>query len=332
MKAGLFPLFMYIFIRSYSSNIAYYRDEVFSTQLKEVDIDNFMKTPKYCGLRFLDMDRRTKDILTDLAAIPARFEDADIESIEALDVARKLIAIYDAIPNWAKRSSKVSDNAKKIRGVFSRASDPAQFTLVDLPNLFGSIKINDAEERKDLCEKIYQGLDELRTLQTKFLESLHAHLMNELGVFPVNKATVEKLHQRAETVQKLAGDAAMDSFIINLKALSETPENIDKVATLLVLKSSTAWIDNDVDRIMVEATTKAREFISLETMSHIKGRQNYRKAMSIVSFDNQLDQGKVTEFAVSEEAFSEGKSWQKICFRANLEHAYKTKNNLSLCS
>ena len=202
MKAGLYPLFMYIFIRSYSSNIAYYNDEVFSTQLKEVDIDNFMKTPKYCGLRFLDMDRRTKDILTDLAAIPARFEDVDIESIEALDVARKLIALYDAIPNWAKRSSKVSDNAKKIRGVFARASDPAQFTLVDLPNLFGSINVNDAEERKDLCEKIYQGLDELRTLQTKFLESLHAHLMNELGVFPVNKATVEKL-QRAKRFRNL---------------------------------------------------------------------------------------------------------------------------------
>jgi hypothetical protein len=328
VKAGLYPLFMYIFIRSYSSNVAYYRDEVFSTQLKEVDIDNFMKTPKYCGLRFLDMDRRTKDILTDLAAIPARFEDADIESIEALDVARKLIAIYDAIPNWAKRSSKVSDNAKKIRGVFSRASDPAQFTLVDLPNLFGSININDAEERKELCEKIYQGLDELRTLQTKFLESLHAHLMNELGVFPVNKATVEKLHQRAETVQKLAGDAAMDSFIINLKGLSETPENIDKVATLLVLKSSTAWIDNDVDRIMVEATTKAREFISLETMSHIKGRQNYRKAMSIVSFDNQLDQGKVTEFAVSEEAFSEGEILAKDLLQSKFGARLQNKEQL----
>ena len=306
VKAGLFPLFMYIFIRSYSSNIAYYRDEVFITQLKEVDIDNFMKTPKYCGIRYLDMDRRTKDILTDLASIPARFENAEIESIEALDVARKLIAIYDGIPNWAKRSSIPSENAKKIRGLFSRARDPAQFTLVDLPNLFGSIDASDAKERKDLCEKIYKGLEELRTLQAKFLESLHAHLMKELGVFPVNKTTVEKLHKRAETVRRLAGDAAMDSFIINLKGLSETPENIEKVATLLVLKSSQAWIDNDVDRIMVEATNKARQFISLETMAHIKDRQNYRKAMSIVSFDTKLDKGKVTDLAVSDDAFSEG--------------------------
>ena len=171
-------------------------------------------------------------------------------------------------------------------------------------------------------------MDELRTLQTKFLESLHAHLMNELGVFPVNKATVEKLHQRAETVQKLAGDAAMDSFIINLKGLSETPENIDKVATLLVLKSSTAWIDNDVDRIMVEATTKAREFISLETMSHIKGRQNYRKAMSIVSFDNQLDQGKVTDFAVSDEAFSEGEILAKDLLQSKFGARLQNKEQL----
>ena len=328
VKAGLFPLFMYIFIRSYSSNIAYYRDEVFSTQLKEVDIDNFMKTPKYCGVRYLDMDRRTKDILTDLASIPARLENAQIESIEALDVARKLVAIYVEIPSWAKRSSKISDNAKKIRGLFSRASDPVQFTLVDLPNLFGSINVTDAGERKNLCEKIYQGLDELRTLQAKFLESLHAHLMNELGVFPVNKATVAKLHQRAETVQKLAGDAVMDSFIINLKGLSETAENIDKIATLLVLKSSNEWIDNDVDRIMVEATTKARDFISLETMSHIKGRPNYRKAMSIISFDNRLDQGAVTDLAVSDDAFSEGKILARDLLQSKFGARLKNKEQL----
>ncbi len=328
VKAGLFPLFMYIFIRSYSSNVAYYRDEVFSTQLKEVDIDNFMKTPKYCGVRYLDMDGRTKNILTDLASIPARFENTNIESIEALDVARKLIAIYDAIPNWSKRSAKVSDNAKKIRSLFSRASDPAQFTLVDLPNLFGSINVNNSEERKDLCDKIYQGLDELRTLQTKFLESLHSHLMNELGVFPVNKTTITKLHERAETVQKLAGDATMDSFIINIQELAETSENTEKIATLLVLKSATSWIDNDVDRIMVEATMKAREFLSLETMSHIKGKKNYRKAMSIVSFDSRLEQGKVTDVAVSDDAFDEGATLAKDLLQSKFGSRLKNKEQL----
>ena len=328
IKAGLFPLFMYIFIRSYSSKIAYYRDDVFRTELRDIDLDNFLKSPKYCGLRYLNMDLNTKAMLTDIASIAVRFDQAPITSIDALDVARRLIAIYDDIPNWAKRSSKVSDNAKKIRGVFARASDPAQFTLVDLPNLFGNIDVNDVNERKGLCEKIYQGLEELRTLQEKFLESLHAHLMNELGVFPVNKTTVEKLHQRVEAVRKLSGDAAMESFITNLRGLSDTPENVDKIATLLILKSSTAWIDNDVDRIMVEATTKAREFISLETMSHIKGRQNYRKAMSIVSFDNQLDQGKVTEFAVSEEAFSEGEILAKDLLQSKFGARLQNKEQL----
>ena len=328
VKAGLFPLFMYIFIRSYSSNIAYYRDEVFSTHLKDVDIDNFIKTPKYCGLRYLDMDRRTKNILTDLASIPARFDGTPIESIEALDVARKLIAIYVQIPAWAKRSSKVSENAKKIRGVFSRASDPAQFTLVDLPGLFGTINFDDATERRELCENIYQGLDELRTLQQKFLESLHSHLMNELGVFPVNKTTVSRLKDRARTVQKLAGDAAIDSFIINLKGLSETSENIEKIATLLVLKSADSWIDNDVDRIMVEATTKARQFISLETMSHIKGKKNYRKAMSIISFDSQLKQGNVTDLAVSDEAYAEGIVLAKDIMQSKFGSRMKNREQL----
>ena len=96
----------------------------------------------------------------------------------------------------------------------------------------------------------------------------------------------------------------------------------------MVLKSATSWIDNDVDRIMVEATMKAREFLSLETMSHIKGKKNYRKAMSIVSFDSRLEQGKVTDVAVSDDAFDEGATLAKDLLQSKFGSRLKNKEQL----
>ena len=307
VKFGLFPVYIFIFLKTHSAKIAYYRDEIFSTSINDVDVDFFIRTPKYCGVRYLDMDFKTKAVLTVLASIPARLEQSEIESIEPLEVARNLVAVYDKIPDWPKRSSKVSDNAKRIRNAFSRASDPAQFTLVDIPNLFGIIDMEDADALNEMCSKVYDGLKELQELQGNFIKDLHAHLMKELGVFPLNQNMLDLLHERATTIQRLSGDARMDAFITNVKSLSLETGSTERIASLLINKPAKAWIDNDVDQIMVEATSKARQFISLETMSHIQGKKNYRKAMSLVSFDGENQTGVVTEVALSNVDISEGR-------------------------
>ena len=328
VKAGLFPLYIYIFIRAYSTNIAYYRDDIFSTSINDVDVDFFIRSPKYCGVRYLNMDAKTKAILTDLASIPARLEKRLIESIEPLEVARNLVAVYDRIPDWPKRSAKASDDAKRIRNVFSRASDPAQFTLVDIPNLFGGINLENSSERKELCEKVYKGLLNLSELQENFMNDLHSLMMRELGVFPLNQDNVLRLYKRADAIQKLAGDTRMDAFITNVKSLTLDPPSAERIASLLVNKPAKAWIDNDVDRIMVEATSKARQFISLETMSHIKGKTNYRKAMSLVTFDGVSQKGVVTEVALSNADISEGKALAKDLQISKFGSRLKNKQQL----
>ena len=86
--------------------------------------------------RWLDMDTKTKRLLTALATIPAEIDGSEITSIEPLEVARSLISTFDKIEPWTLRTNRVSDNCKKIRSLFKRASDPAQFTLNDIPGAF----------------------------------------------------------------------------------------------------------------------------------------------------------------------------------------------------
>jgi len=136
------------------------------------------------------------------------------------------------------------------------------------------------------------------------------------------------LHERAEAIQKLAGDTRMDAFITNVKSLTVDPASTERVASLLVNKPAKAWIDNDVDRIMIEATSKARQFISLETMSHIKGKQNYRKAMSLVSFDGNSQTGVVTELALSNSDIAEGNLLAKDLQRSEFSSRLHNKEQV----
>ena len=51
---------------------------------------------------------------------------------------------------------------------------------------------------------------------------------------------------------------------------------------MLLNKPPKLWIDNDIERLFVEATNYCRRFNTLETMAHIKGRTSSRHAISIV--------------------------------------------------
>ena len=144
------------------------------------------------------MDAQTKRLLSALATIPADLEKAEIKSIEPLDVARALVATYDKIEPWAGRTNSVSENAKKVRTLFKRASDPAQFTLNDLPSIYGEVDLNQDENLKNLVAKIKDGLEELRDAFSGVIQDFKIRILAELGVPPGrSSSSIEELNKRA---------------------------------------------------------------------------------------------------------------------------------------
>jgi hypothetical protein len=288
LKGGLLPIFSFLFAKIHASELVAYQDGVFSPELTQVDADYFLKSPKYCSLRYLDFDAKTKVLLEALAEIPPRLGQSIPRSTAPLDVARSLIALFDSVPPWTKKTAKVSHNAKLVRSLFARAIDPAQFTLIDIPNLFGEIDLRDEIALQEVLGKVEGALSELRTYQAHVMDDLRRHLLKEVGIPTASPASLERLHERAKNVQKMAGDNRMETFITNLSTLSMETSSIEKLAGMLVNKPAKLWIDNDVDKLFVEATNYARKFNTLETMGHIKGRKSSRNALSLV-FHNSGD-------------------------------------------
>ena len=283
LKSGPRPLFAYLFLILNHSKIAFYREDVFMTKIAEIDIDYIIRNPELCAVRYLKMDDNTKYILSSLAQIPARLNNESVENIEPLPVAIKLIEIFDKTPKWAQRTSKVSENAKAVRTLFKRASDPAQFALVDIPNLYGEIKQNDKTALKVVFRKIEDGLRELSSIFQETMTNFQLHLFRELGIYSVNESNLEELKERAKAIKRLSGDNRMEMFITNIEQLSLEAFSIKSLASMLVSKKPDTWIDNDIDKIFVEATNFCRDFINLETMSYIKGSEAHSFAFAFIT-------------------------------------------------
>jgi len=207
----------------------------------------------------------------------------EVTSIEPLEVARGLVALYDEIEPWAKRTSTASGNAKKVRALFKRASDPAQFTLNDLPNIYGQIDLANAEAVDQLVAKVKDGLVELRSIYKATIIRFREFVLRELGISIASDSNMLELNQRAKSIKGLSGDNHMESFILHISQLSTNWRDFERLGWVVLSKPSKAWIDIDIDRLFIETTKLAREFNSLETMASIKGNKQTKYAFSLLS-------------------------------------------------
>jgi hypothetical protein len=282
VKSGIHPIFAFMFIKLFKTQVLYYQDGVFTPTLTEVDVDYIVRSPRFCSLRFLDSDASTRDVLVQLAQIPERLGRERPSSLAPLDIARSLIAIFDEVPPWPRKTARVSSDAKVVRSLFAKAHDPAQFTLFDIPNLFGDIDQRSSDDTLTAISRIVDALNELLERQDKLLLDFQSHLLGEIDLPATSTSDFLELNTRAAKVMRIAGDNRMETFITNLAQIDEKLSTVEKMASFLLNKPSRLWIDNDVDRLFVEATAFARNFNVLETMAHIKGRRSSRHALSLV--------------------------------------------------
>ena len=287
IKAGLFPLLDILFYLTEKDKIALYREEIFISKIGEIDVDFIHKTPALVQLRWLDMDADTKTFLSKLSDLAAEISGIKTVSIEPLEVARNLVALYDEVEPWATRTSRISENAKKVRTLFKRASDPAQFTLNDLPNIDGQTDISSHESVDKLVHKIKDGLIELRSVYIVTVSRFRDLILNELGVSVASDNNIEELKARGASIKGISGNHNMETFILHVSQLTTEIDAFERLAWGILSKPTRNWIDTDIDRLFVEATKLAREFNSLETMTSIKGNTQSKYAFSLLCHGRQ---------------------------------------------
>ena len=292
VKAGLFPFFSLLYALTCRSNISFYREGIFSTNILEIDVDYIIRTPKLVQFRWVDMSADTKALLSNLAKIPEQIAGVKIDSIEPLDVAKSLISLFDKIDPFAKRTVRISENAKKIRAIFKRASDPTAFTLNELPALYSSsARAGQKPELDYLIHQLSDGLLELRSVYNNVLTRLRDHTLSQLGIFTITEQTLAELNARGEKTLGISGDLRQEGFINRLRSLTTELVEFEAVVSLAVGKPPRMWIDSDVDKAFVEITNFCRNFINLETMAELKGLTNSRYSFAVVAHSAKVSGG-----------------------------------------
>lgn len=302
LKDGLMPVMAVAFILSRREQVALYREGVFQARFKDIDVEILAKDANDVQLRWMDLSAFSRRLLSSMAQVVRDLDTANsLTHLAPIDVARGLIAIFDRLHVWTKRTTQLSSNAIRVRDLFKMANDPNKFLFDDIPAAFGGRGALDSEEGiRSVVDDVRQGLEELVQSYPSMLRRLNDLMLGELQVPNSSPQSLAELRARAENVKDIGGDFRLNAFVGRLSSFGGNEEDIEGLASLAANKPPRDWTDSDLDRAALEIANLAQMFVKAENFARVKGRVDKRHAMAVVVGINGRPAPLHAEFEVTE--------------------------------
>ena len=302
VKDGLLPVLSTAFILSLADKLAVYREELFKSNFDDVDVEYLAKDASSIQIRWMDLSDIAFKLLSDMAIVVREINGAlPFPRLEPIDVARGLVAVFDNLPQWTKRTNQLSKNAIRIRHLFSRARDPNKFLFDDIPELLGQKSSDlDDDSLKNVVKSVSDGLTELVEAYPLMLCQLRGIMLSELQVPNLSPQSLSELRKRALNIRQVVGDFKLEAFIGRVSQFNGNDLSIEDIAGLIASKPPRQWVDADCDRTALEIADMAQKFLRAESFARVKGRKDTRHAMAVVVGMDGRPTPVHDEFAISD--------------------------------
>jgi hypothetical protein len=272
LRAGVMPVLAMAFFLANRSALALYVDGAFTSELSEAIIDEWLLDPKSIELSFVSA---SSDQSAYVEAVSASLPTNVVgpKRTEPLEVARALVGMVLALPNWTRRTTALSADAQAVRAMLLKASDPHKVLFSDLPTLLG------AREAKDVLAKLRGVVAELVGAYPRVLSEVKSTVLRALDQ---GDEDPKQLQRRARVVKGIAGEFRLEAFVARLETFDGSPEAIEGLISLATSKPPAQWVDRDVDGALLQLGSWAHDFRRAETVAPLRGRPSTRRAVGVV--------------------------------------------------
>lgn len=272
MKQGILPVFLTAFLLAHKANVAVYKDGMFIPRLSDADIDEYLQDPTRFTLRWISIDEQKVKILEGISTLLEEVGEK-VGSADPLEAARGLVALIFGLPEWARRTQRLSESAKAVRDMLLKANDPHKVLFVDLASLLG------ADDGESYVEALRAPLQEIATAYSKMLSEVENKMLRALDASLDN---LESLRERAKAVAGVSGNFRLDAFSTRLASYDGSRAALEGILSLAAEKPPRDWVDRHVDAAVLELVQFARRFREAEAFVAVKDRPARSEAIAVV--------------------------------------------------
>jgi hypothetical protein len=271
VKAGVAPVLALAFYLANQSCLAVYHGGMFTPDIGVFQIDEWLQDASNIEWRYVEQNVTQQHIVTALAGELSKRMSRDIPA-DLLEVSRALVSISFSLPGWAKRTASLSDQARTVRQILLKASDPHQVLFVDLAT---ALKGNAG---RDFSAALNGALDELCGAYVKMLELMETKVFEGLA----HDDSLQSLNQRGAAVAGITGDFRLDAFAARLSRYRSAAEDMESLVSLAVSKPPREWTDRDIEAAIMQLGAWCVAFRHAETLATLRNRPTTRHALAVV--------------------------------------------------
>jgi hypothetical protein len=271
VKAGLLPLLALSYFLANKRAIALYHEAVFVPSITDVHVDEWLQDPCRITWKYFEIDTVQQEMLKGLGKSLSKFLGRRILD-QPLDLARALVSLVLSLPEWTKRTTQISQEARQVRQALIKASDPHRVLFMDLPALLAQ------DSEKSITDSIARCIAELYDAYPTMLRTVEAQVLKMLD----HRGSADDLAHRGKTVSGISGDFRLDAFALRLSSYSQSLEDIEAMISLAVNKPTRDWTDRDIEQAFIQLGTWAFDFRKVETLAPFRDRPATRHAFAVV--------------------------------------------------
>jgi hypothetical protein len=292
VRRGVMPILALAFALANAERLAVYCDGQFQADIDSYFADMLLQDEHQVAFRWIAVDTHQAEQLAAVAQALGRVVEQPVVAEAPLEVARSLVRFVRELPQWARKTQRISVTARDLRHVLLHANDPHQLLHVDLPGLIASADL------PTFAARLHAALEELATAYERMLRALEQRLLASLQ--HPRGAPLAELRVRAVTIQHLTGDLRIEAFATRLASFNGALADVEALASLAISRPPRDWTDREVDEAELALTDFSLKFCRAETLARVTGRDAKREAMALIIGSGGPGRAVVREFEVQD--------------------------------
>jgi len=284
IKDGPMPVLLTAYLLGHSEAIAIYVDGTLISDLETYVMDRLLVSAKDIEVRFVDPTERYQDLLDAVAIAIKPFESKVMAT--PLGIGRAIVKTILTAPAWAQRTMNLSKHAIDLRRATLKASDPIDFVLLKLPQVFGT------DDPAEIAQGVKFALTEIVEATPKLFASIKAHLFT---VLQVDGDNLDELHKRAEAIRGLSGNMIQEAFVTRMMRFTGSNLDMQGLWNLATGKSMNASSDLSLQACISKLDELAYDFRKQEAFAGLRGRESSRTVFGITLASGEKDIVKTIE-------------------------------------
>ena len=269
IKDGPLPVIVVAALLARDDDVAVYERGSFMPAWTPSHAERLLRSPGGFEVRQCRIDGIRQAVFTCLAET---LRLSSNRTPSQLDVVRGLVRFIAGLTPYARRTLRISQQARDIREALVRAREPAQLVFDDLPAAcdcppFGVRQAEDSHRVDEFVGTLDAGLREIQNAYPALTERVCTTLAEHLSLPNVLADLAAELRSRARALSEIAVDPMLKSFVLRASDDALAPEDLlTSLATQLANKPPPEWADADEDQFQVRVAHVGRAFRSAESL------------------------------------------------------------------